>query len=469
MEDGCTYQYLAHRGISRRTFEHYKVFTKVDANGKPLKVDFPYGSHHIIRGFDEKRDMVTTGDSSDVRLFGQDYFPPGCNESITITEGGYDALAAYEMLGTPAVSIKSAQSARKECAAQIEYLNSFNKIYLCFDSDKPGQDATKDVAMLFDQNKLRIVKMGAYKDANEMLEQGQQAKFRTCWNNARAYMPKEIIASWDELTRALEEKEAAVIGSYPFKTLNEMAYQIRLGEFILFTAQEKVGKTEVIRAIEHHLLCTTDHNMGIIHLEEQERRSLQGLAGLHLGLPAHLPDAGVSNKDVMQCIKEMTKRDGRLHFYSHFGSDNPDVILDMIRYMVTVRGCKFIFLDHITMLVTGFEDEGERKKLDYLSTRLAMMTRELGFTLFCVSHVNDDGKTRGSRNIGKVADLLIHLDRDIEAENFTERNKTRLIIRGNRYAGQSGPAGVLNFDPKTYSLKELTEKDLKLEEANPGF
>jgi len=108
------------------------------------------------------------------------------------------------------------------------------------------------------------------------------------------------------------------------------------------------------------------------------------------------------------------------------------------------------------MIVTGYEGDDERKKLDYLSTRLAMMTRELDFTLFLVSHVNDEGRTRGSRNIAKVADILIHLERDIEAPSERERNLTRLMVRGNRPASMTGPAGTLQFNFKTFTLREVT-------------
>jgi len=246
-----------------------------------------------------------------------------------------------------------------------------------------------------------------------------------------------------------------------------MTYGIRSKEVVLLLAQEKVGKTEIMRAIEYHLLKTTDDNIGIIHLEEEEKRSVQGLIGYELSVPCHLPDAGVSIEDQLEAYRQLTRRDGRVHYYSHFGSQDPDDVLQIIRYLVTVCHCQYIFLDHITMLVTGYEGDDERKKLDYLSTRLAMMTRELDFTLFMVSHVNDDGKTRGSRNISKVADLIISLDRNIEADTYDERNKTRLTVRGNRYAGLSGPAGALMFDPKTFKLSEMKIDDTK--EYDPGF
>lgn len=375
------------------------------------------------------------------------------------------------MLGMarPVVSVFSATRARKDCEREYDYLNSFKTIVLALDNDEPGQRAAKSIASLFDSNKVRQMDFGAFKDANDFLQANEVKKFCTAWTNAKPFLPKDVLATYADVEKALASEDQAQVGTYPFHTLNEMAYGIRLGEVVLFTAQEKVGKTEVIRAIEYHLLKTTDENMGIIHLEESEKRSVQGLAGISLGTAAHLPDSGVSNEDVLKAYVELTKRDGRCHFYTHFGADNPDSILDTIRYLVAVRNCRFIFLDHITMLVTGEESDDERRKLDRLSTKLTMMTRELGFTLFLVSHVNDEGKTRGSRNIAKVADLLIHLDRDNEAPDLGTRNTTRIFVRGNRYAGVSGPAGTLKFDAKAFRVYEPTLEELKLLEADPGF
>ena len=123
-------------------------------------------------------------------------------------------------------------------------------------------------------------------------------------------------------------------------------------------------------------------------------------------------------------------------------------------------GCKRIFLDHITMVVSGLAGDDERRALDYISTRLAMMVEELDFTLFLISHVNDEGQTRGSRNIGKVADLRIDLHRDLMAENEIARNTTKLVVTKNRYAGRTGPTSNLYFDPDTYVLSEAEEEGL---------
>lgn len=461
LELGYTYQYVPHRGITEGTMRHYDVQTKVDAEGSPKEVLFNWGSQGQIRDFREKK-FRAVGDSEALQLFGQDKFTQGQSKVVTITEGAYDAMATYQMLGgtSPVVAVRSAASARKDCEKARDWLNSFDKIVLVFDSDKPGIEATRETALLFDVNKIHVVTL-THKDPNDYLMKGEVDEFRQSWNNAKAWLPKNIIATYSDIEQALSKDDAPSIGTYPFARLNEMLYGIRSAELVLFLAQEKVGKTEVLRAIEHHLLKTTDHNMAVIHLEEQEKRSIQGLAGYELKAPVHLPDSGYSNSDILSAYKKLTKRDGRCHFYTHFGSDDPDLILDTIRYLVTVRHCKFLFLDHITMLVTGFEGDDERKKLDYMSTRLAMMTRNLDFTLFLVSHVNDDGKARGSRNIAKVADHILFLERDTEAASIDERNRTTLTVRGNRFAGVTGPGGYLYFDPKTFTLKELTEEDVQ--------
>lgn len=451
-------EYTSHRGITKETMEAYGVSAKVGSTGTVLAFSIPFGSSTQIRELrgNTKEAITTIGNSDDIKLFGQDVFSAGSAKAITITEGAYDALSAYQMLGSkyPAVSVRSSATARRDCERARAYLNSFDQIYICFDGDEPGQRAAKEVSSLFDVNKVFHVQLTKHKDANDYLQAGDIKEFTNVWWNSKKFMPKGIVSDYKSIQEILEKESAKATASYPFPTLDAMAYGIRLGELILFTALEKVGKTEVLRAIEYHLLKTTEENVGIIHLEEEEKRSVQGLASYELGVPCHLPDSGSSISDQFDAYQRITRRDGRLHFYTHFGSDDPNSILDIIRYLVGVCHCKYIFLDHITMLVTGFEDEDERKKLDYISTRLAMMTRELDFTLFLVSHVNDNGQTRGSRNIAKVADLIVHLDRDIESATPDERNTTKLTCRGNRFAGTTGPAGYLNFDPKSYKISE---------------
>lgn len=459
-----TYQYVSQRGLTTDTLAHYGVLTKVDDTGAPVSVAFPYSDSALkVRDFKEKK-FYSVGDMKNATLFGKDKFSKGSYKAITITEGEYDALSVYQMLGStyPVLSVRSASSAEADCNAEWKYLNSFEKIYLCFDNDGPGKSAKAAVARLFDFNKVYDVELSEFKDANAYLTAHKEKEFKQIWWNAKRFLPEGIISSFHEFDNIIDEDKDIESVPFPFPTVQELTYGIRLGEIVLFTALEGIGKTEILRAIEYHLLKETESNIGIIHLEESKERFLKGLAGYELKQPVHLPDTSVTKTDIKEALHSLIKREDRLHIYTHFGSDDPSVILDIIRFMVASCNCRYIFFDHISMAVSGLREDDERKALDFLSTRLAMMVKELNFGLILVSHVNDQGQTRGSRNISKIADCWIHLERDKQAPTEEQRNTTYLTFNKNRFGARTGPGGELNFDLSTFIISETDTRDIGL-------
>lgn len=464
-----TYQYLSDRGISRETMSFYGAETKVSSTGVPMGIGFPYGSYTVVRTLPDKS-YKTVGDGSAPLLFGQDKFNAGSAKAITICEGAYDAMSIFEALGRkyPSVSVRSASTARGDCVRSFKYLDSFEAVYVCFDNDTPGVEAAREVAALFDVNKVYFVTLDKWKDANEALQDDPSLLAKVWWN-AKKYQPKGVVSDIAEFKEILAKEDVQASAHYPFPTLDHMSYGIRPGELVLFTAFEKIGKTEVLRAIEYSLLKNTKENVGIIHLEEQEKRCVNGLVGYELGVPAHLPDCGLSLSDKQTAIEAVVQSNDRLSIYSHFGSDDPNDIVGVVRYLAAVKKCKYIFLDHLTMLVTGIEGDDERRMLDNLSTKLTRLTRELNFTLFLVSHVNDDGQTRGSRMPSKLCDLEVYLSRDKENPDPIIRNRMYLTVRNNRFGGITGPAGFLTFDPSTFRIEEKVDarETDTAEEARP--
>lgn len=453
MSNDYTYEYLDHRGISASTFRFYGVQTKCDGEGKPLSDGFVYDNRTKVRLLDNKQfywaGASNDGSSEGTGLFGKERFAAGSADTLTITEGEYDALSLYEVLRTPCVSVSSASGALRDCTRDREYISSFPRILLAFDSDSAGRKAAQRVAKLFDPNKIFVVKFSNRKDANEYMEAGETDELRNIWHNARRYLPENIVSSWSDFDRILKEPSTEGV-PYPFEMLTEMTFGLRTSESVLITAQEGVGKTELMHAIQYKLLENTDANVAAFFIEEPPKRHLQSLAGIKLQDPVHLPGSNYTDDDVSTAIKEILRRDERLFIYSHFGSDDPDVLLDTIRFLVSGRGCRYVLLDHLTMVVTGLAAEkDERRALDYLTSRLEMMVIELDFCLIMVSHVNDDGKTRGSRNAAKVANTIIEISRDVRGGS----NTIRLTVPKNRWAGRTGYAGSYAFDStrRTYT------------------
>lgn len=454
-DDQFTREYLPWRGITNSIFRKYDAKTKIDSSGKPIEIEYPErnGSFHVRKltgdkGFYHKGEYKAG-------CFGVDKFTAGSHKCVIITEGYEDALSLHQVTHVPCYSVHSSGSAVADVAADRSHINAYERIYLAFDADEQGRNAASAVAKLFDYSKVYDIKFGAgCKDANDYLQRGKVVELLNAYENAKKFLPINIESELRVFKNILFEAPKTGV-SYGIPTLDYMTYGIRTGEAVLITAQEGVGKTEVMHKIMYSILKEhPDAAVAGIFLEEPKKRLLQALAGIHLRRPVHLPDCGTSDAAIFNAVQEIVKEDDRLHIYSHFGSDDPDHILDTIRFLVSARGCRYVFLDHITMVVSGLGGDNERRALDYLSTRLEMLVKELDFSLLLVSHVNDDGLTRGSRNIAKTADIRIDLSRDIKSADPIIRRTTNLMISKNRFCGRTGPAGQLLFDPATYTLNE---------------
>lgn len=462
-EGKIDFRFRSNWGISRRVMEFYGVETKF-LNDEPIAEAYIYQNDAAqVRDLRKpKHDAFRSiGEINKAGCFGIDKFDPGSKEAIIICEGAKDAMSALELLDfrIASISVQSATSAKRDCTVDYDKINSFPKIYICMDNDEAGKKATKSLQGLFDFRKVYHVKLDRHKDVNEYLEHHDGASFAATVLAAKRFAPDNIISSFFDIEKALDESKEDQLGSYPFSTLNERLYGLHAGEVIVFKAPEGVGKTEVFRACEHYLLGTTKHPIGVIHLEEDNATTIKAIAGYELAVPAVLPDCGLSKQDVLQGYKKAVRDDeGRLHIHSSFDVEDEDAFLGNIRFLVSACGCRFIFLDHISWLGTGLSDDDERKKLDRISQKLKLLAKELRFCLVEISHVNDDGKTRGSRNISKVANTVISISRDL----LTGSTIMEFLIEKARLGGKTGPAGRAQFNEETGRLEdykiELPEK-----------
>lgn len=450
-----SFEFLGRRGIAAETFRYFGCPTKIDPSGKPVSVGFHYPNGATKVRLLEHKDFRWLG-KPEPGLFGKDKFSAGSNKYVTITEGEYDALSLFQVLRSPVVSVQSSVTGARDATVDRSWLNSFERIYLALDDDAPGRECAREIARLFDFNKIYMVKLGIKKDANAYLQEGLDEELRNVWKNSRKYVPVNVESSVEVFEKILTAPVDWGV-PYPFRSLNDKTYGIRKGETVLVTAQEGVGKTEFMHALEYQLLTRTNSNVAAIYLEEPQRRHLQALAGIHLRKPAHLPDSGVTPDEIVTALKEVVPVDDRLFLYSHFGSDEPDTFLDTVRYLVTACQCDFVIVDHLTMVCSGLAGEDERRALDYIATRLEMMVKELNYALLIVSHVNDIGQTRGSRYISKVADIRIDLFRDLLADDPRQRNTTTVTVSKNRYCGRTGVSCSVCFDPLTNTYMENSD------------
>jgi twinkle protein len=452
------------RGISAGAVNKFKVTVNTNPQS-PAGHVYPYfdenGAHvaNKVRRKGEKA-FYWEGDVQAGTLFGQQLFPAG-GKAITVVEGECDALAGFQLTGSryPCVSVKSASEAKKNCADNFEYLNSFEKIVVCMDNDEPGQKAANQIAQLFEPGKVHILKLKDAKDANDYLMKGMEKQYVDEWFRAPAYMPDGLKIGQDLWEEVINHKVPKSI-PLPFAGLNHMTYGLRKSEVMLFTAATGVGKTSVMKAIEHSLLMNPElieagEGVGILHLEEPNYDTIMGLMSVEAKKPYHLPDTDRTEAELKEYFDKVINH-RRVVIWDHFGANDVDAVLAKIRHMAAL-GCSYIVLDHLSIVVSDHSGD-ERKQLDEISTKLKMLCMNLNVWVGAVIHVNRAGEIRGSAGPEQIANIVVKLHRDKTDPDPWRRNVTHLIVEKNRFCGRTGPACYLWYNEVTGVLEELSKE-----------
>lgn len=460
------------RGISRATME----FFGVKADGQNYWFPYTNNDGNIVaykkRGITEKK-FSTTGDWSDAQLFGMSHFAKG-GKYVTLVEGEHDCAAAFQMLGSkfPVVSIRNgAASASADVRKYYKWLDSFDNVVVFMDNDEQGKNAVEAITKVLG-SKIKVFKPQAdYKDACDYLSRGDDKIFMDTWWRAERHVPEGIVSSSSLREEVLKRPTKSLV-RYPFQALDEMTMGIREAELVTVTAGSGLGKSQFIRELAYSIFNQTNDNFGIMFLEEDKARTARSLMSLHLNKPIHLPDTEVSDEELADAYNALLK-DDRFYFYDHFGSNSIDTIVDNCRYFARALNCKYIYLDHVSIVVSAQEASDERKAIDEIMTKLRMLVQETGITLFLVSHLKrpegkgfEDGAQvsvsalRGSGSIAQLSDIVIGLERSSQHPDLTERNTTQVRVLKNRHSGQVGPAGRLLYDLKYGRMcQRLDEED----------
>jgi twinkle protein len=454
---------------------HQAVCVKYGVKQDPNKHYYPYYDNDGVLTAVKTR-LVSSkafsiaGEFTSTMLFGQQCFPKG-GRYLTICEGELDAMSAFQMMGAkyPVVSIRNgASAALKDCKAQYEYIDSFENIVVCFDADEAGQKASQAIAELFG-GKVKMMKMRTgLKDASDYLKLKADKEFVDDWWRSENYVPDGIIQGstlWEVVSKPIDKAEV----DYPYSGINKLTYGIRKGELVMITAGSGLGKSQFLREIVWHILCKTDDNIGMMFLEEGVRKTARSLMSLAANKPIHLPDVDVTEEELKDAF-DRTLGTNRLYLFDHFGSSSLDNIVNRVRYMAKGLGCGYVFLDHISIIVSGGDVGDERKALDAIMTRLRMLVQETGISLICVSHLkrpeskgHEEGAStslaqlRGSGSIAQLSDIVIGLERNGQAVDPVERNTTHVRVLKNRFSGYTGGASDLLYNPSTGRMLQIED------------
>ena len=438
---------LKARKIPKSICEQYNYSNGVDSSGALCQIATYYDKDkqpiaQKLRYKDKTFKFI--GEPKEVLLFGQQLFSSG-GKKLTITEGEIDALSVATAFDGkyPVVSIPNgASAARKAITKSLEWVNSFEEIYLWFDNDAPGLKAVEEVLSILPIGKVKIVKHETYKDASDVLVNlGNSGVVKTFYN-AEPYRPDGFINPIDIIDEVIKPIEWGLPWFYD--KLTKVSYGRRYGEVVAVGAGVAVGKTDfLMQQIAFDL--KQGYHVATFMLEQSKVETIQRIAGKIDATFYHLPDVTYDVEQLKTTITGMNN----LHVYDNFGKIDWETIKGKIRAAVHSFDCKIFYIDNLTALNAHADDE--RRNLDALMEEIASLAKELNIWVLLVSHLNpsksgasheaggkvEQGQFTGSRAIMRWCQFMLGIERNTLHEDNKERSKGLVRCIKDRFSGKA--------------------------------
>jgi twinkle protein len=478
-------QAIPNRGITLQTAEKFGYRVGEFKGSKAHFAPYYDGSgqltsqHVRYRTAEEPKAFAWIGETRNPNLFGMHLWRDA-GKQVVITEGELDAMTVSQAFGNkwPVVSLPNgAHSAKKDLARHTAWLERFEKIILCFDMDDAGRKAVEESVTLFTPGKVFVVRL-PLKDANEMGAANRSAELVDAIWGAKGYRPDGIRTVSDLREKASQPSTYGL--PWPWRTLTERTYGIQRRYMYTWGAGVGTGKSTVQKQlmltamrpdlIEPHtglvdhfgqpLVIPPPRKVGTILFEENPAKTLRSLAGMAIGKRVNKPDVAYSQEEFDAAVDSF---DGLLFALDLFGAKDWETVEANIKFLVLSEGVQDIFLDPLTALVAGVEDE--RRALDSMMADLSGLVETHDFTLHAVSHLTTPTGTAheeggrvlekhftGSRAIARWSHAMIGLERDKQAAASVT---TLRGLKDREYGEAVGPLLGLDFDRDTGRMIEV--------------
>jgi twinkle protein len=479
------------RRISTDICEFFDVRVSYDQDGNIEKHYYPYGDGYNIRDVNDKTNFLRVGEFTE--LCGQRKFASG-GKRVIVTEGEIDMLtvakASHKKYGKiyPVVTMGSATNTKLLIPAR-EWLRSFDEVVIWMDQDENGEKAATEACRIIGFDKCKVVTDTEHKDANDRLvalplsdinniNTFDVNKFYQVVFDAAIKTPAGILKR-SELKERLRKLNDIVALPYPpcMEGVNSKLKGMRLGEITLFTSGTGSGKTTLIREIILHLKTQLEpgEKIGVVSLEESPEADARKLASMHLQRNcAHEELDWDTLERGFDEVFGTDEEEEQILMLDHQGSINDSSIIDKIEYMC-LMGCKYILIDHITILVSeGVDKLQGNEAQDKIMNCLLSIVKRYPTWIGLISHLRktmngmesfEQGKLpsmddiRGSGSIKQISFDIIAFARNMAHEDENKRNTIKMAVLKARTTGLTGPVKGAKYIKETGRLVAVDDAD----------
>ena len=475
---------LPDRKLRAETLEKYRVKAEKNDKGDVIKHHYPYhNSEGEMVGIKTRmvinKKFFASGDTHNKnQLFGQHLFKPG-GKFVTVCEGELDAMACFEMLGSkwPSISVNNGVNCIHNIRANLEWLDSFETVVLCFDNDEAGREAMRSVAPILGPNKCKMLTLAKHKDASDYLVENDGKLFLDeWWNDSKPYTVSGVATIEDMRSALLQYKDTELIPlPDSFGNLNEMMRGgVARGELVSIIAHTSIGKTTILNELIYHFAVNTKEKIGCFMVEDNIDETIRKVVSVHTGENLQLIKPADLNVDVIMDDAVDIGFASKIQLHNDGGgSVDLEEMFSKIRYFIKGVGCTVILVDPLHTAIKNLSNENIEEVMD----RFIKICKETKATVILSTHTRkpDDGShphkiceydVKGSGAIPQACHTNILFSRDKLAEDEYTKNCTRIRVPKLRRTGQTGEGGYTYFNSITGRLEKGHRPDAGDNDAN---
>jgi hypothetical protein len=499
--------YLAHeRGYSIELIEKMRLGLWKHPTTQELWVIYPYINngkyvYAKMRRLPPSEKAFHGSKGRENPLYHADAIKPDAEE-IILTEGEADCLAlinqGYECaVGVPGAGMKK--------AVWIDRLDVWwelrsgkpRRIYILYDSDKPGQEACSEITKRIGIEKVLVIKLPSFtkkdgkpgKDINEFFVAGHtKEEFEAIKNAAKPLdVPgaKSILNVLDELQEEIEGRNTNNTGiDSPWPSFNELFGTCEFGDVFGIIAEGKVGKTTFALNWMEYLVDIKKLPSLFLCLEMPQKR----VARKWVSHVTQTDDDQITVDTVQIARDKIIERTTDM-ILGHCCAQKTEEVFDLIKQAIRRYGIKVLVLDNLQLLVRSIMHSAQETSV--LSKRIKEMAIELGIFIILViqpKRVNENEivaarHAANSSAIEKDVDYMACLHRNrigvIKAADFQglveqeENFSPYLLVRLDLSRYSAGGAKTFYMEGSKSTVRELKPEEAKAKldsviESQPG-
>jgi twinkle protein len=469
---------LTDRNLRAETLEKFKVKCEKDADGKIIKHHYPYYNQKgemvgmKTRLVDSKKFFCSGNASSDNQLFGQNLFQAG-GKFVTVLEGEIDALSGFEASGSrwANVSVGVGVQCVANIKANLEWLDSFETVVICFDNDEVGRESAQKIAPLLGPNKCKILTLAKYKDVSDYVSNNDsKAYIDEWWNYSKEYTVSGVATVEDMRNALLDYRDTELIPlPESFGNLNYMMRGgIARGELVSIIAHTSIGKTTILNELIYHFATKTKEKIGCFMVEDSIDETIRKVVSVSTGENLQLVKPKELNVDSIMDEALDIGFASRIQLHNDGGgSIDLEEMFSKIRYFVKGLNCTVILVDPLHTAIKNLSNENIEEVMD----RFIKLCKETKVAVILSTHTRkpDDGShphkiseydVKGSGAIPQACHTNILFSRDKLAEDEYTKNSTRIRVPKLRRTGQTGEGGWTYFNPNIARLEKGHNPDM---------